>query len=234
MLSLVRPLWPAAASSACVERPGRPGMADRIFGPQAADVLHHVEEVVLDDIDGLEWMAARGIHFAEQGAYSSERAIERGVDTVYAAGAADVRSGGEILSRMFGAVVVVACFVVSYLTLRTHARNFAAPLLQSCVVRIVLLAPVCAALALLTLLIGGNVGVIFDMGRASYEGFCIYSFLALLLVYVGGPRKCAAVLSKDDCQYPGLSFSLCPLCKVRSARAPARRPGRDARRSSGP
>ena len=87
-------------------------------------------------------------------------------------------------------------------------------LLQICCVRIILLAPLCSLLALMTLLIGGYIGVIFDMLRASYEGFCISSFLALMLVYVGGPRVCATILMGGNCQYPGLQFSLFPLCKV--------------------
>ena len=188
-------------------------MSDNIFGPEAATVIRNVENELKDEMDHLEIFADKALMFAEREVHAADNLVERGVDTMYAAGAADVQTGGEMLSRIFGALMVASCFIVCYLTLRTHARNFVSPLLQTCIVRIVLLAPLCGLLAFLTLIIGGNIGVLFDMCRASYEGFCIYSFLALLLVYVGGPRKCAALLA--DCQYPGLSFSLCPLCKVR-------------------
>lgn len=125
---------------------------------------------------------------------------------------------GHVVSVAAGATLVAACCIVSLRTLRGHAKHFVSPLLQTCCVRILLLAPLCGLLAFLSLLIGGNVGVLLDMCRASYEGFCIYSFLALLLVYVGGPTRCASLLSAADCQYPGLNFSLFPLCKVRSRR----------------
>lgn len=176
-------------------------------GAASVAQLEKIEKMVQDEGGRLE--AALESSLQEIGteiAGGAELVVER------------ARVNGRMVSIAAGATLVAACCIVSLKTLRGHARHFVCPLLQTCCVRIVLLAPLCGLFAFMSLLIGGNIGVLLDMCRACYEGFCIYSFLALLLVYVGGPARCATLLSAGDCQYPGLEFSLFPLCKVRTQR----------------
>ncbi|GBG24906.1 Transmembrane protein 184C [Hondaea fermentalgiana] len=74
------------------------------------------------------------------------------------------------------------------ITLLGHLTHFTLPAHQKLICRIVLLVPVYALISFVALLVPAY-AVALDTLRGCYEAFVIYTFLALLLTYLGGERQ---------------------------------------------
>lgn len=75
-----------------------------------------------------------------------------------------------------------------------HLRLYNEPALQRYIVRIVFMVPVYAVASFLSLVNPSN-SIYYESIRDVYEAWVIYNFLALLLVYVGGPGAVEVKLS---------------------------------------
>ena len=78
--------------------------------------------------------------------------------------------------------------VVSFYNVYRHLVNYTHPNLQKYIVRIIIIVPVYAVASSLSLRFEGH-SLWFEVVRDVYEAFVVYSFLCLLLVYVGGGQR---------------------------------------------
>jgi len=109
-----------------------------------------------------------------------------------------------IISGSFTAATVIAASVLIW----KHLRNYHNPLQQRLIVRILLIAPIYAVDSFLSLLFR-QAAVYFNTIRDCYESFVIYSFLSLLVQYLGGVdslvRKLSAKSEQVCIQVVGLA-----------------------------
>ncbi|BEI82503.1 hypothetical protein CcaverHIS002_0303710 [Cutaneotrichosporon cavernicola] len=90
------------------------------------------------------------------------------------------------LLAVCGACTLVAT-VLSIWSIVLQLKNYRMPALQRCVVRIMVMVPL-YALSSLIALYSLNAAFFIDAIRDLYEGFVIYTFLQLLITYLGGER----------------------------------------------
>lgn len=97
-------------------------------------------------------------------------------------------------------IIVVSPIViyVSALHVWTHVRNYRNPVIQRYCIRITLLVPVYLVVALVSLFIPTNTLWIPDLVKAGYEAFALYSFMALMLAFVGGPTTLVDLWETED------------------------------------
>jgi hypothetical protein len=81
--------------------------------------------------------------------------------------------------------------LVSFYNVYRHLRNYTHPSLQMYMVRIIVIVPVYAIASCLSLRFQGY-SLWFEVVRDVYESFVVYSFLCLVLKYVGGDSACIA------------------------------------------
>jgi hypothetical protein len=96
-----------------------------------------------------------------------------------------------IISGTFAGIATIISGVQIYL----HLTNYNQPAAQRYIIRIVLMVPIYAIDSFLSLLLRPS-AIYWNTLRNCYEAFVIYSFLALLLTYLGGVNTLAHTLSE--------------------------------------
>jgi len=89
----------------------------------------------------------------------------------------------------FMIVVSPLVLYISGLHVWSHVRKYHNPVIQRYCIRITLVVPVYLVVAILSLFIPQNGLWVLDMVKAGYEAFALYSFMALMLAFVGGPAS---------------------------------------------
>lgn len=97
--------------------------------------------------------------------------------------------------------IIVVSPVVIYISgyhVWTHVRNYRNPVIQRYCIRITLLVPVFLIVALISLFIPEKALWVPDLFKAGYEAFALYSFMALMLAFVGGPTTLVDLWETED------------------------------------
>ena len=89
---------------------------------------------------------------------------------------------------------------ISCLHIGSHVKNYRNPVIQRYCIRISILVPVYLVAALISLWIPTKTVWIVEMLKAGYEAFALYSFMALMLAFVGGPA-CLVDLWESEGRY---------------------------------
>ncbi|QDZ21391.1 subunit alpha of organic solute transporter [Chloropicon primus] len=98
-------------------------------------------------------------------------------------------------------LIIVASPIVLYVSglhVWTHVRNYRNPVIQRYCIRISLIVPVYLANALLSFAIPQKGLWVLELVKASYEAFALYSFMALMLAFVGGPASLVDLWESED------------------------------------
>eukprot|EP01104_Vermistella_antarctica_P006458 TRINITY_DN17165_c0_g1_i1.p1 TRINITY_DN17165_c0_g1~~TRINITY_DN17165_c0_g1_i1.p1 ORF type:complete len:594 (+),score=87.58 TRINITY_DN17165_c0_g1_i1:162-1943(+) len=107
-------------------------------------------------------------------------------------------------------LATVATAMAGYLIYK-HLRNWTAPQEQKWIVRILIMVPIFCVDSWFSIRFPG-LGIYFDLFRDSYEAYCLYSFLRLLMAFLGGELELEILLEKKDpISHP---FPMCCLQKI--------------------
>lgn len=95
-------------------------------------------------------------------------------------------------------VFAPAVFYVSGLHIWTHLRAYKNPVVQRYCCRISLLTPVYVLCSVLSFFFPLKSLWVLDLVKAGYEAFALYSFMALMLAFVGGPASLVDLWESED------------------------------------
>ena len=99
-------------------------------------------------------------------------------------------------------------------TLLQHLRSQAQPALSTYYIRVILMVPIYSIEAYLGLVFR-HYSLVFEFLRDWYEAFVVFSFVQLLLAYLGGPLELARKLREkriDECGTGGAAGGSCAPC----------------------
>eukprot|EP00744_Colponema_vietnamica_P006089 GILI01008867.1.p1 GENE.GILI01008867.1~~GILI01008867.1.p1 ORF type:complete len:336 (+),score=55.94 GILI01008867.1:102-1109(+) len=90
--------------------------------------------------------------------------------------------------RVIGGIFSIAAVYVSLRHINSHLTNYHQPEFQKYICRILLMVPLYGVLSWFSMLFP-DARLWFDTIRDAYEGYVLYSFMVLLINYVGGERR---------------------------------------------
>ena len=104
-----------------------------------------------------------------------------------------IKTSWPTVISMFLAVFVIA---LTFRNAYKHLVNFTTPHLQSHILRIIVIAPIYVFFSFLCLSVGrGDGRSVMLVVRDAWEAVVLYSFLMLILEYMGGEHQCLSSIS---------------------------------------
>ena len=97
---------------------------------------------------------------------------------------------------VFAGVCAAGACCVTGTAIWQHVTHYVDPVVQRACVRILVMVPVLIVLSLVALIVPGSAVYVEALG-GGYEAFILYSFVTLMLAYVGGPVSLVALWHND-------------------------------------
>eukprot|EP00892_Ulva_mutabilis_P008583 jgi/Ulvmu1/6097/UM027_0075.1 len=116
------------------------------------------------------------------------------------------RNVADAIFLFVALALAVASFLLITSTLVDHLRNYRYPALQTCCMRILLLAPI-YALVSWCMMVFLPISAYIEIFRDIYEAYTLYCFWVMLVLWCGGQRRVIEIVDRQE----SVGCYLCPL-----------------------